>query len=94
MILVFGATGHIGRELISILSSEGVPTVAVARVPERARPLPGIRWEKADLAEPASIDGLLGGVKTMFLLTGNGTDWAPFRSPRSGLRPNRASSTS
>jgi uncharacterized protein YbjT (DUF2867 family) len=74
VILVFGATGHIGRELISILSSEGVPTIAVARAPERARPLPGIRWAKADLADPASIDGLLGGVETMFLLTGNGPD--------------------
>ena len=42
MILVFGATGHIGGELISILSSEGVSAVAVARAPERARPIPGI----------------------------------------------------
>ena len=76
MILVFGATGHIGRELVSILSSEGVPAVAVARAPERARPLAGIRWVKADLADPASIDDVLAGVKTMFLLTGNGPDLA------------------
>jgi uncharacterized protein YbjT (DUF2867 family) len=76
MILVFGATGHIGGELISILSSEGVPTVAVTRTPERAPLLRRIRWAKADLAEPASIDGLLGGVKTMFLLTPNGPDLA------------------
>jgi uncharacterized protein YbjT (DUF2867 family) len=76
MILVFGATGHIGGELISILSSEGVPTVAVTRAPSRERPLPGVRWVKADLAEPTSIDGLLRGVKTMFLLTGNGPDLA------------------
>jgi uncharacterized protein YbjT (DUF2867 family) len=76
MILVFGATGRIGGELISILSSKGVSTVAVTRAPEQARPLPGIRWAKADLAEPASMEGLLGGVKTMFLLTGNGPDLA------------------
>ncbi len=76
MILVFGATGHIGGELISILSSEGVPSVAVTRAPSRERPLPGIRWAKADLAEPASVDGLLRDVKTMFLLTGNGADLA------------------
>ncbi len=76
MILVFGATGHIGGDLISILSSQGVSAVAVARAPERARPLPGIRWAKADLAEPASINGVFGGVKTMFLLTGNGPDLA------------------
>ncbi len=76
MILVFGATGHIGGELISILSSEGVPTVAVSRASSRARPLPGICWVKADLAEAASVDGLFRGVKTMFLLTGNGPDLA------------------
>lgn len=75
-ILVFGATGHIGGELISMLSSEGVSAVAVARAPERARPLPGIRWAKGDLADPASLDGLFDGVKTMFLLTGNGPDLA------------------
>src|SRR5262245_23024472 len=76
VILVFGATGHIGGELISVLSSNGVPAIAVARAPERARPLPGIRWAQGDLADPASIEGLLGGVKTMFLLTGNGADLA------------------
>jgi uncharacterized protein YbjT (DUF2867 family) len=76
MILVFGATGHIGGELISILSSEGVSTLAVTRAPSSERPLHGIRWAKADLAEPASIDSLLRGVKTMFLLTGNGVDLA------------------
>ena len=48
----------------------------MARAPERARPLPGIRWAKADLAEPASSNGVFGGVKTMFLLTGNGPDLA------------------
>ena len=31
MIVAFGVTGHIGRELISILFSEGVPAVAVTR---------------------------------------------------------------
>jgi len=29
----------------------------------------------ADLAEPASINGVFGGLKTMFLLTGNGPDF-------------------
>ena len=76
MMLVFGATGHVGGELLSILSSQGVSAVAVARVPERARPLPGIKWVKGDLSDPASLDGLFDGVKTMFLLTGNGPDLA------------------
>src|SRR5881394_3521222 len=76
VILVFGASGHIGGELISILSTEGVPAVAVTRGPAPGRPLPGIRWTEADLAVPASIDGLFSGVRSMFLLTGNHPDMA------------------
>jgi len=76
VILVFGATGTIGDELISILSGDGVPAVAVTRggVPEHARP--GIRWVQADLSAPASIEGLFSGVKSIFLLTGNHPDMA------------------
>ena len=76
MILVFGATGTIGDELISILSGDGVPALAVTRggVPEHARP--GIRWVRADLSAPASIKGLFAGVKSIFLLTGNHPDMA------------------
>jgi len=76
VILVFGASGHIGSELVSILSAAGVPAVAVTRAVSPARPLPGIRWAQADLSEPASIGGLFSGVTRMFLLTGNHPDMA------------------
>jgi uncharacterized protein YbjT (DUF2867 family) len=76
MLLVFGATGHIGSELVSTLSSMRVPAVAVTRNPERATHLPGIRWTQADLAEPASLEPLFEDVDGMFLLTANGTDLA------------------
>ena len=76
MILVFGATGTIGDELIAILSSDGVPAVAVTRDPAAARPRPGIRWLQADLSVRASIEGVLSGVRSMFLLTGNHPDMA------------------
>jgi len=75
MILVFGASGNIGRELISLLSTAGVPAVAVTRAPS-GRPLPGIRWAQADLSHPSSIDGLFSGITSMFLLTGNHPDMA------------------
>ena len=74
MIVVFGATGTIGDELISILSGEGVPAIAVTRSRLPPRPLPGIRWVQADLAEPDSLNGLFGGVRSLFLLTGNHPD--------------------
>ena len=70
MILVFGASGNIGGELISILSAEGAPAVAVTRA-RSGRPLSGIRWAQADLSHPSSIDGLFSGITSMFLLTGN-----------------------
>jgi uncharacterized protein YbjT (DUF2867 family) len=66
VILVFGATGTIGDELIAILSSDGVPAVAVTRDPAAARPRPGIRWVQADLSARASIEGVLSGVRSMF----------------------------
>lgn len=76
MILVFGASGLIGSELISILSASGVPAIAVSRASSEAKPLPGIRWTQADLSEPDSLNGLFSGVSTVFLLTGNHPDMA------------------
>ena len=76
MILVFGATGQIGGELISLLAADGVTVRAVTRDRSQAPELPGLEWVKADLADPASLEGLFRGVKTMFLLTGNRPDMA------------------
>ena len=76
MILVFGATGTVGNELISILSGDDVPAIAVTRGPAPPRPRRGVRWVQADLAAPASVEGLFSGVRSMFLLTGNHPDMA------------------
>jgi len=76
VILVFGATGTVGNELISILSSDDVPAIAVTRGPAPPRPRRGVRWVQADLAAPASVEGLFSGVRSMFLLTGNHPDMA------------------
>ena len=76
MIVVIGATGHIGAELISILSREGVAAIAVTRDERRTQFLPGIQWMTADLAEPASTERVLRGVRDLFLLTPNGEDLA------------------
>ncbi len=76
MLLVFGARGHIGSELVAILASKGVPATAITRNPERAPQLPGIRWVKADLGEPSSLAPVVVDVDGMFLLTANGADLA------------------
>ena len=88
MLAVFGATGHIGHELVSILSANGVPAVAVTRDPSRERPLSGIRWVKADLAVPASLPSILQGVTKVFLLTANAADMASLQ--RNAIRAAQA----
>ena len=76
MILIFGATGQIGGELISLLAGDGVPARAVTRDRSQVPALRGLEWVTADLADPASLDGVFLGMKTMFLLTGNRSDMA------------------
>jgi uncharacterized protein YbjT (DUF2867 family) len=76
MLLVIGASGHIGRELVSILSSNRIPTTAVTRDTAHAKAMPGIRWVKADLSEPATLPGVFGGARRVFLLTANSPDLA------------------
>ena len=71
MIVVTGATGHIGSELVRLLSEKNVPVRALTRDPRRARPLRGVDWVKGDLAEIDSLPGLLRGADRMFLLTSN-----------------------
>ena len=50
MILVTGATGTIGSELLQRLSAARVNVLALARNPERAPDLPGVEFIKADLS--------------------------------------------
>src|SRR3989454_11389982 len=71
MIVVTGATGHIGSELVRLFSEKNVPVRALTRDPRRARPLRGVDWVKGDLAEIDSLPGFLRGADRMFLLTSN-----------------------
>jgi uncharacterized protein YbjT (DUF2867 family) len=71
MIVVTGATGHIGSELVRLLSSNAVSVRAVTRDPHRAQSLPGVDWVKGDLGEVRSLPGLFRGADRMFLLTPN-----------------------
>jgi uncharacterized protein YbjT (DUF2867 family) len=69
MILVTGATGNIGRELIGALAERGEQVRAVARQPED-RPPPGVEQVVADLNSPDSMRTALAGVRGLFLLPG------------------------
>jgi uncharacterized protein YbjT (DUF2867 family) len=71
MILVTGATGNIGQELVRQLTEANVPVRALVRDASRAGELKEMGAEIAvgDLSNPASLDAALAGVDKAFLLT-------------------------
>lgn len=74
MILVTGATGTVGRQVVTQLSERGVPMRAVTRDPASARLPAGVEVVRGDLADPVSLEPHLAGVDSVFLV------W-PFTSP-------------
>ncbi|MFI5868191.1 SDR family oxidoreductase [Streptomyces sp. NPDC051546] len=68
MIVVTGATGNVGGELVRILAAAGEQVTAVSRrAPEGVLP-EGVRHHRADLAEPQSLRAALVGARALFLL--------------------------
>jgi len=67
-ILVTGATGKIGREVVSGLLDSGADVRALTRNPDFARLPDGVEVVRADLFEPDTLDAALEGVGTVFLL--------------------------
>ncbi|WP_077796094.1 SDR family oxidoreductase [Streptomyces sp. JHA26] len=66
MIVVTGATGNIGRPLTRALAEAGEQVTAVSRRP--AAVPDGVRHVVADLADPAGLEPVLTGAKSLFLL--------------------------
>jgi len=71
MLLVTGATGNVGRELVGQLSAAGLPSRALIRRPEQARWLPaGVSGVVGDLGRPETFADELVGVTAIHLLAG------------------------
>lgn len=70
MILVTGATGNVGAELVGVLAAAGQPVRAVTRDPTRVAPRPGVEYVAGDLGRPDSLQPALDGVRGLFLLPG------------------------
>ena len=70
MILVTGATGNVGGELVRQLRAVQQPVRALVRSTDRAGALRGVETATGDLNEPASLANALKGVRGMFLLGG------------------------
>jgi len=67
-VLVTGATGRIGRAVVSQLLAEGVPVRALTRRPEAAGLPAAVDVVAGDFTVPASLDAALQGVGAVFLL--------------------------
>jgi uncharacterized protein YbjT (DUF2867 family) len=71
VILVTGATGKVGQEVVRQLVAAGAPVRALVRDPIRASHirLPGVEIVVGDLSQPQTLTGPLAGVEQVFLLS-------------------------
>jgi uncharacterized protein YbjT (DUF2867 family) len=73
MILVTGANGNVGAELVRTLTEQGEPVRALVRDAARAAQLPdGVDVAVGDLNDPAAVAAALDGVRGAHLLAGYG----------------------
>ncbi|HEV2636031.1 MAG TPA: NAD(P)H-binding protein [Actinocrinis sp.] len=69
MILISGATGNVGGELLRQLRAEGAAIRALTRNPARAALPSGVEVVEGDLGAPPSLARALTGVRALFLMT-------------------------
>jgi uncharacterized protein YbjT (DUF2867 family) len=67
-ILVTGATGTVGRQVVEQLVKRGANVRALVRDASKAKLPPGVTAAQADLLDVDSLRGALAGVSTLFLL--------------------------
>jgi uncharacterized protein YbjT (DUF2867 family) len=67
-ILVTGASGQIGREVVSQLSGAGLPVRALSRTPQTAGCPGGVEVVAGDLTAPETLDDALRNVRAVFLV--------------------------
>jgi uncharacterized protein YbjT (DUF2867 family) len=67
-VLVTGATGHIGREVVTTVRGEGRPVRAMTRNPQSAKLPDDVDVVRGDLAVPDTLDAALKGVDAVFLV--------------------------
>jgi uncharacterized protein YbjT (DUF2867 family) len=66
--LVTGATGNIGREVITQLRAANVPVRGLSRTPQKAEFPDGIEVVRGDLTAPETLDRALDDVEAIFLV--------------------------
>src|SRR6187402_221137 len=76
-ILITGATGHVGRELLSQLTATGRSVRAMTRRPEAIRASPRVEVVRGDFEDPNSLDAALDGVAAVFSMSAQAIFSAP-----------------
>ncbi|MGW7387105.1 NAD(P)H-binding protein [Streptomyces sp. NPDC054794] len=67
MIMVTGATGTVGREVVKLLAAEGVEVAAVTREPSATMFADGVRGVVGDPSKPRSLASALDDVEALLL---------------------------
>jgi len=67
-VLVTGATGNVGRQVVSGLIAENARVRALTRNPDRANLPPGVEVVRGDLTDAGSLDPCLDGIESVFLV--------------------------
>jgi uncharacterized protein YbjT (DUF2867 family) len=67
-ILIIGATGNVGGQVLSQLTETGAKVRALARNPDATRLPPQVEVVRGDLTVPETLDGCLDGIDTVFLV--------------------------
>jgi uncharacterized protein YbjT (DUF2867 family) len=67
-ILVIGATGNVGRHVVTQLAATGAQVRAMVRNPDTARLPPHVEVMRGDLTVPETLDGCLDGIDAVFLV--------------------------
>jgi uncharacterized protein YbjT (DUF2867 family) len=82
LVLVAGATGRTGRELVSVLLAEGYRVRAFVRNLDTARPKlgPDVEYAVGDVRQRETIDAALDGVTAMIVTIG-ASPYAPSNGP-------------
>jgi uncharacterized protein YbjT (DUF2867 family) len=70
MILITGASGHVGSRTAAILAGHGRRLRLMARDPARVARLEGAELVAGDYADPESLDRAFAGIETAFIVSG------------------------
>jgi uncharacterized protein YbjT (DUF2867 family) len=88
VILVTGATGHVGSELVRLLAEQGASARALIHSPDQAAPIQrlGVETALGDFAQPDTLDAAMAGCDHLFLLSPP-SPASPSRNSMSSTRP-------